>query len=321
MQFSLNTALVLPTMGLIGALHHNTAPATQPEPQRLVAEAQIWADTTPVPYGPYTVTPPDQGYAYLPVTIHGHTATICIMLNKSSGLTLSTTALAQMGVTLTDTTQLDSITIGSSDVQHKVPITINRTPNWTMSKPGAAPTVIGSAGVKFITAHYDVLYDFSGRRLRLYAFPAHPMGTHAWLPSGLKPSDCGRLIPIIPVGTAGFTAMEVGLDGRSVTGVLEMEPYDNDEKMNQEAFEAMKLPAQSPRIQPVPGEGKNQVMDVHITVGSDTVWTGPVKVFSELQIARRFPPKTPIMLINLGTIKNIAVFNSISSNKVCLHKA
>jgi len=312
------SAVVLPALSLLGLHPGGGLPAVRSSPERLVAEAPIWGANNGW-----------KGYAFLPITIHGHAATVVINLNDEGDLSLSTAALARMDVTLPDTSNtstLDSLSIGS-DVQHHVPIDFIRRPNWTVARPPAVSPVVGVVGVHFLTTHYDLLYDFSGKRVQLYAFPPYSTGTHkAWFPSGIKPSDCGRMV-YIPPGAGTFTGMELRLDGHLVTGVIEMFPYggeeagQGDEKMNRDAFQAMGLTEQSPRVQPVPdlpAGTMNQVTNVHITVGSHNFWTGSVKIFPSLDAQEKMKANTPIMLLNLTTIHHVVVFNSVSDQLVCL---
>jgi hypothetical protein len=192
--------------------------------------------------------------------------------------------------------------------------------------------VVGIVGVHFMNERYDLLYDFPNRRVQLYAWPATATAQqkNAWLPANMKPADCGPMVNI-PPGAATFTGMTVTLDGKPVTGVIEMMPYGDevthDEKMNQGAFDALQLPANSPRIEPLPGgqsfewHGKpvdKQVTGVHIAIGKNAFWTGPVKLFPILDVEAGLPPNTSVMLLNLVTIRKHVLFNSVSSKRVCI---
>lgn len=294
-----------------------------PKPERLVAEAPIWGSNDGT-----------DGDAFLPITIQGHAATLLLNLNCTKcDLDLSTVALAHVGVTLTDTTipTLEALTIGK-DIQHNVPITLTVDPTWHIPGPAQLPPVVGAVGVHFLTTHYDVLYDFPKRRVRLYAFPSSPISPQAaWLPAGITPADCGRMIAI-PPGAATFTGMEVRLDGHPVTGVLEMMPYwdahngGHDEKMNPAALHAMQLMDQSSRVQALSNDQyppgypvTEQVVNVHVAVGRHIFWTGPIKIWpSGLQVEQVLPEGTPVVLLNLTTIKHAVLFNAVSSRRVCL---
>lgn len=288
------------------------------DPQRLVVDAPIWGARQGA-----------KGYAFLPVTLRGHAVTLVIDLQWTKGdVSLSTAALARAGVAPLDTTtaELDSLAIGA-DVQRRVPIGFITQPGWSVNGPPQLPPVVGMVGVHFLTTRYDLLYDFPGRSVRLYAFPTRPVRARdAWLPPGFKPSDCGRMIPIAP-GAATFTGVAMQLDGHPVTGVLEMGPYFA--KMNQAAVDALQLPAGSPRLQAIPADVlppgythaghpvTQQVMNLHLTVGARTFWAGPVQIFPVLDVESVLPPRTPVMLLNLTTIAQTMVFNATSRGQVC----
>jgi hypothetical protein len=105
-------------------------------------------------------------------------------------------------------------------------------------------------------------------------------------------------------------------------------------KMNQSAVNAMGLNGgTSSRIQPIP-DGTNppgyshngyeitkQVPDVHMTIGTNTFWTGPVQIFPVLDIENMLPAKTPVMLLNLSMLRTVALFNAVSSRQVCVSSA
>lgn len=316
MNTFIRASLALPAVALLSS--HPAIPTRAPTAQQLVAEAPIWG-----------ANGGENGYAFLPVMVHGHAGTIVINLNDEGDLALSPNALSKIGVTLTATDKLDALTIGK-DVQHDVPLRIIQKPTWSVSAPDGAAPVVGIVGVHFLMTHYDILYDFPHRRVRLYAFPSHATARAVWLPPEVKATDCSKLIPI-PPGAATFTGMEVKLDGHPVTGVIEMMPYgsdDNgDEKMNDGAVKALALPDNSPRIEPIPGQQpfqwhgrdvKDRVTDVHISIGGNTFWTGPVKIFPILDVEAGLPPNTSVMLLNLTTIHHQVLYNSNSGARVCM---
>lgn len=316
------SVVMVPMLSALSLFAAGAPAVAQPKPQRLAAEAPIWGANNG-----------ENGYAFLSVTIQGHKGTLVINLNNEGDLSLSPAALSRIGVTLPETaTQLDAFNIGS-DVQHNIPVRIIAKPGWAVHGPDGAAEIVGIAGVHFLMTHYDILYDFPHRIVRLYAFPPKPVAArNVWLPPGINASDCGKLIPI-PSGAATFTGMEVKLDGHPVTGVIEMMPYGSDEqgdeKMNEGAVNALALPANSPRLEPIPGqqpflwhgrEVKDRVTDVHISIGSNTFWTGPVKIFPILDVEAGLPPNTSVMLLNLTTIHHQMLYNSVSGKKVCLSK-
>ncbi|HXC25573.1 MAG TPA: hypothetical protein VNU46_06635 [Gemmatimonadaceae bacterium] len=282
-------------------------------PERLVAEAPIWGANNAF-----------RGYAFLPVSIHGHAATVVIDLTCTQcDLSLSTAALAQLGVTVADTTAttFDELTVGT-DTPRQVPLTLIRKATWHIAGPPQLPPVVGLVGVHFVTTHYDLLYDFPNRRVRLYALPAPPRAPQSgWLPPGFTPADCGRMIPI-PPGAADFTGFEMHLDGHPVTGVLEMGPYTP--KMNRAAFDLLQVPTPSPRLHAVaPGatDGGRPVLanvDVQLSVGTKVLGTGLVEVLPHLDVQAVLPPGTPVMLWNLSMLRGVVFFNAMSSGRVCL---
>jgi hypothetical protein len=304
---------------MIGAMPAHDHPAERVVPEPLVAEAPIWGANNGF-----------KGYAFLPVTIRGHAATVVLNLNCTEcDLLLSTAALARIGVTWPQTTatHLNTLVIGT-DVQRNVPLTVTTKPNWSVPGPEALPPVIGTVGVHFLTTRYDIEYDFPHRRVRLYAIPPKPVApSKAWLPAGFTLTDCGRMIPI-PPGAGTFTGVEMQLDGHPVTGVLEMGPYQ--EKMNNAALQAMGLTEHSSRVQPIPAgtlppgyshQGyviTKQVPEVHLRVGTHTFWTGPVQIFPVLDVEELLTSTTPVMLMNLSTLRKVRLFNATSSQQVCI---
>jgi hypothetical protein len=308
------------TLGLCGVLAYGAAVGAraltaQPAPERVVASAPIWGANNG-----------RNGYAFLPVHIQGHAATIVINLNCTKcDLSLSTAALAKVGVTLANpaATTFDSLTIGT-DVQRHIPLQVIPKPSWSVPGPDSMPTVVGIVGVHFLTTRYDLLYDFPGRRVQLYALPAkHPVApTHAWLPPGFTAADCGRMVTV-PPGAATFTGVEMQLDGHPVTGVLEMGPYIP--KMNALAFKTLGLPTPSPRVTPgAPGatDGGHVVVanvaDVAMTVGKHMFGTWKTEVLQELDVQELLAPNTPVMLMNLTMLRKVRLFNAVSSGQVCI---
>jgi hypothetical protein len=274
-----------------------------------------------------------KGYAFLPVRIQGRAATVVIDLNCTKcDLSLSTAALAKVGITLPSPTDtiLDSLTIGT-DVQRHIPLQVITKSSWSVPGPDTLPPVVGIVGVHFISTRYDLLYDYPSRHVKLYAWPAqHVSQDKAWLPPGFTSADCGRMVNV-PPGAATFTGFEMQLDHHPVTGVIEMAAYGDethrDEKMNQAAFDALELSATSSRLQPLPQAFtwhdkpvNTQVTDVQLAVGRQVLWTGPVKLFPILDVQEMLPTGTPVMLLNLTTIKPLILFNSVSSKRVCFRR-
>ena len=145
----LRFALVLPLLVTIGARPARIIPAGRSDRAPLVAEAPIWG-----------ANDAQKGYAFLPVTLQGHAATLMINLKCTAcDIMVSTTALTRLGVTLPNptATTLDALTIGT-DLQHERPggdqpaTALGGPPD-----PRGRPPVVGTVGVHFLTRHYDML--------------------------------------------------------------------------------------------------------------------------------------------------------------------
>lgn len=314
----IRSARILSIVGIFGTLLAGPRVHSPRSPERLVAEAPIW--------GPKDAK---DGRAFLRVTMYGHVVTVVVNFTEDRDLTIATAPLARLGITPFQTTRLDSLRIGPAWYTD-IPLNVIDDPDWTQTAPAGLPPVVGVMSGRFLAAHYDLVYDFPGRRVQLYrASPAVGPRARPWLPPKFTATDCARLRPVPPIAGA-FTGMAATLDGTPVTGVLEMIPYGgetyHDEKMNGAAFAALKLPATSPRVGPMrdaPGMfngalAKDEVGGVHVRVGGRTLFTGPVKVFPNLEVDDGLPPNTPVVLLNLMTIRHLVLFNSASSGRVCL---
>lgn len=288
----------------------NSAAASHAVPEKLIAEAPIW--------GPNDAR---NGYAYLPVSVQGHAGTLVIDLNCTKcDLKLGADALQTAGISVPRTSSWEGLTIGST-LQHHVPIFVFQSLGNVPTPPNTAP-VIGSVGVHFLTTHFDILYDFPRRVVRLYAFPSKS-GTSktGWLPAGFTPADCGKMVHI-PPGAATFTGVEMQIDGHPVTGALEMGPYYP--KMNERALRTLGAPADLPQVHmtdPTPIYGNHTLIanvdSVRMTVGTHMFGAWNAQVLREIDVQQLLPPDTPVMLMNLTMLQNVAVFNSTSSNRVC----
>lgn len=310
---------------LIGSVARGQAqPATGHEHPRSASAPHLVAE---IPLA--TPEQSKHGVAFLPVTMYGHRVTMAVDFIQDHDLTVSTAALARLNVSPFQTTHLDSLQIGS-DLYQNLPLDVIDDPDWTMDAPPGLPPVVGIMSGRFLAARYDLVYDSPGQRVQLYAFPAKEgKRSEAWLPPKFVAGDCGRMIEV-PAIAGAFTGMDLQIDGHHVTGVLEMfrfggEHY-HDEKMNAGAFAALGLPSQSPRIGPMrdsPGEfngavAKDEVSDVQVRIGKRTLFTGPLKVFPNLEVDSGLPEGTPVVLLNLVTIRHLVLFNGISSGRVCL---
>ena len=284
------------------------APTRSPTPEGLVAEAPIW--------GPNDA---QNGYAYLPVTMHGKAATLVIDLNcDKCDVTVGNDVLTAAGFPALNAPAIDEMTIGK-EVHRDIPVTIYAKLGQIASPPNIAP-LVGSVGVHFLTTHYDIVYDFPNRRVRLYALPAKPVAAkQAWLPEGFTPADCGPMIDV-PLGAGAFTGVAMKIDGRPVTGVLEMGPYIP--KMTKAAYTLLELSATSTRVQPSkPGNQDGafaQVSGVQMMVGTKVFSTWDTEVVEEVGASQALPDHPPVMLMNLSMLRKVMLFNAISSHQVCL---
>ncbi|MHB2034939.1 MAG: hypothetical protein ACYCVE_16455 [Gemmatimonadaceae bacterium] len=147
-----------------------------------------------------------------------------INLQDEGDITLSSAALARSGIALSDTSTLDTVRVGSELVHH-APIELNHRPDWAPERPAGSAPVVGVVGGHFVRTHFDVVYDYPAREVRLYAPPKrNDKAARAWLPPGFARRDCAPMVDV-PSGAATFTGVKMELDGHPVTGVLEMGPY------------------------------------------------------------------------------------------------
>ena len=281
--------------------------------EQVVAEAPIW--------GPNNGS---NGFAYLPVTVHGHQGTLVIDLTCTAcDLKLGADALQTAGIPVPNATTWDALTIGPV-VQHHVPITVFPSLGNVPAPPNVAP-IIGSVGVHFLTTHYDILYDFPHRIVRLYAPPEKPVSPKtAWLPPGFTSADCGKMVHI-PPGAGTFTGVKMKINGHAVTGALEMGPYYP--KMNARALQALGSSTNLPKVHltdPTPIYGNHMLIanvdSVEMTVGTRMFGAWNTQVLQEIDVQTLLPPNTPIMLMNLTMLRDVAVFNAKSSGQVCFAK-
>ncbi|HEU4752135.1 MAG TPA: hypothetical protein VFU47_03425 [Armatimonadota bacterium] len=304
-----------PLLSAAGPLRPAPSPA---EP--LIADAPLWGAKDAARSQPF-----------LRVTLHGQPATLLLRLDSDVPLQLATVALTQLGTPIArETRELDSLTIGTT-VERQLPVTFNEDPSWAVLPPPGYPPVVGVLGGAFLR-RYDVLYDLPGARVRLYrpvkpAAPGQGKAPAPWLPPGMKPSDCGRLVPL-PPRTGAYTAFALQLEGHPVTGVVELAP--TYEKLNQAAVQALGFPDSSARIEPIPagllspGYRHNgflitqQVRDVHLRLGPTPFWSGPVQIFPSLDIESVLGAKTPVILLNLNTLRHVVLFNAPSRAQVCV---
>jgi hypothetical protein len=302
--------VLLSSAVLLGVVYAGTLSA-QGQEEKLIATAQIWGGKNGF-----------KGYSFLPVKIHGKDATIVIDLTCSKcDLELSDAALAKLGIT--STAQTESLTIGSV-TEKDIPVKRNSKPNWSVSKPKTMAPVVGIVGVHFMQ-RFDVVYDYPRRRVQLYQIAKQPPNiTQAWLPTGFTPGDCGKMISI-PPDSGIFTGFEMKIDGHPVTGALEMGPYLP--KMNEVAFRTLELPENSPRVQPAEPDamdGNHMIMahvtDVAMTIGQHMFGKWDNEVLDALEVQELFPENTPIVLVNLSMLRDVVLFNGMSSKQVCIAK-
>ena len=311
MFFSLTALTSLTSLMLAATLGHGPGTPRDSVPEPLVAEAQIW--------GPNNAF---DGRAYLPVNLHGHPATLVIDLySPVSDVLLGADALAAAGIPVPVGNSLDSMTMGST-VQHQVPIGVVSNLGTVPTPPNTAP-VIGAIGGHFLSTHYDVLYDFPHRVVRLYAPPANPVTPKtAWLPPEVTPADCGQMVDI-PAAAGAFTGVRIKLDGHPAIGAIEMGPTYI--KMNQAAFALLGVPSTSPRLTPItddpsaaPAGATQYVTGVQVTVGGNQYAPGEIQIWPQVDAGQLLPNQPPVLLMNLSTLRTIPLYTARSSRQVCL---
>jgi hypothetical protein len=308
---SLSLAFTLTWTFTTGATALLSQDALHPTVPRLVAEASIRsmdALNTNV---------------YLPVTIQGHAATLLLGFGIDGGLSLTPGRLAQLGVTLPDSTRLDALTLGTTVLRH-----VAMRP-WGRLRDGPPdlPPVVGVVGNQFLT-QYDIVYDGPAHRVRLYDLPAHtstrPEGTHtAWLPPELPSASCTSILPL-PEHNAGFA---IQANGHAIPAILEtMSSYT---KMNMFAAKAMGLTQHSSEVHPVPadfwerqdGYGhpvKWQATGIQLTLGTQHFTVVPITIFPGLDVDRYSTPVPPILLLNPDDLRGQMLVMSNSAGQVCL---
>ena len=288
------------------------APASPSVPEPLVAEAPIW--------GPNNAF---DGRAYLAVNVQGHPATLFIDLySPVSDILVGADALAAAGIPLPVGGIWETVTIGH-DVQHQVPIGVVSNLGNVPTPPNIAP-VIGAVGGHFLATHYDVLYDFPHRVVRLYAPPAKSSTAKtAWLPPGFTPADCGPMVEIPPAAGA-FTGVQITLDGHPAVGAIEMGPTYL--KMNQAAFALLGVPRTSPRLVPItddpsaaPAGATQYVTGVQVALpGGQQYELGQIQLWPQVSAGDLLPNHPPVLLMNLSTLRTIPLYTAQSSRQVCL---
>jgi hypothetical protein len=287
----------------------NRPPGVPPAPERLVAEATIR----------YHVNNAD---VVLPVTLHGHTVTMLLGFGIDADVELAPTMLAQLNIPLSDTTQLDSLTLGTTVEHHLAMQTLPQV-------PGAAspnlPPLVGLLGNVFL-ARYDIVYDGPARRVRLYARPRQTTAASApsaWLPPEMASVSCTPITPL-PEHNAGFA---IQANGHPIHAILET--VASYTKMNMVAARTIGLTQHSPNVHPLPADiwekqdafghpVKYQATDIRLTLGTQSFTEVPMLLFPSLDLDQYTTPVPPTLLLNPDDLQHQILLFSESSGRVCL---
>jgi hypothetical protein len=94
--------------------------------------------------------------------------------------------------------------------------------------------------------------------------------------------------------------------------------------MNEFALKALTATADGPKIHitdPTPIYGDHTLIanvdQLEMTTGSHMFGAWDTEVLREVDVQQVLKPNTPVMLMNLSMIREVMVFNSMSSDQVC----
>ena len=318
-------ALMMLLVGQPGALSHQHrqrphAPrryVSPPSLERLVGEAVIVDDGGGI-----------TRHVYLPVTIHGHAASLLLDTGAPTGFTISRQWLREHGVSTTDV--LDSLVIGNTVEQN-----ISIDGGSAVQEVPGIPPMIGMAGNHWL-AHYDLVFDGPARRVRLYA-PVAPAPAPAgkgggvahsagWLPPGITPAGC---MPLLHVGADAdrYPGLDLQANGQTIVGVFDL--GSSATYMNLAAAKLLGIKQSTPHVHRVPpdsmtnfpGAGENHewimTTGLVLTMGGRPLPDGPVEIFQTVNeiYGDRTKPE-----LDLGTdlFHDRILFMSYSTNQVCL---
>lgn len=289
----------------------NARPSHPPPPtERLVGEAPLIDDG----YGLAK-------HVYLPVTIHGQPVSLLLDTGAPYGLAVSQEWLQEQGVPSSDV--LDSLVIGNS-VETGIPIDGNA----GMKNVAGVPLVVGVAGNHYL-AHHDLLFDGPAKRVQLYTADSTRLDgtftTTAWLPPGIKPSDC---TPLLHVGTAAdrYPGLDLRANGKRIVSVFDL--GSSATYMNVAAAKLLGIRQSTPHVYRVPpdsminfpGVGENHewilTTGLTLTIAGRPLSDTPVAIFqtvNEINGDRTKPE------LDLGTdlFHDRTVFISYSTQRVC----
>lgn len=276
-----------------------------PHPEQLLAEAKIrkapQADNTDI-------------YVYLPVTLQGHAVTLLLDFDGGGDLVLWPDKMDAQGIILSDSAQVDSLTIGTTLVRH---LAIQATQSSELNQPDLPP-VIGTLGQDFL-AHYDFVFDGPAHRVLLYAPRPTSLGA-ADLPPGVTAASCTPLL-LTPDHSPIF---EIRADGHPLQAEFQIGSYT---KMNMVAARMLGLTQHSPQIHPLPadvwekqdGRGnaiKYEARDIHLTLGTHQFTEVPIHIFPYLAGDRANP--RPRISVTPHILGGVLFVLSNSTGQACL---
>ena len=261
----------------------------------------------------------------IPATVQGHPVTFLLGFGIDADVSLDPAALASAGVTLSDSTHLDTLTLGTSVVHDMALQTISQVPG--NPQPGMPP-LVGILGNVFL-ARYDIVYDGPARRVRLYErFSPNPTTSssshHPWLPPAIAATaSCTPMLPL-PEHNAAFV---IQVNAHPVPAILET--LSSYTKMNMVAARAIGLTQHSTNVHPLPDDiwekqdvyghpVKYQATEIHLTLGTQHFDEVPILLFPGLDLDRYQSPIPPLLLLNPDDVQHQMLVFSQSTRQICL---
>ena len=130
-----------------------------------------------------------QQVVLIPATLQGRRVSLILDTGAQLALILSPKALAQIGLPVPSSETVDSLTLGTDRLRN---LAFWRTDQYfalLARTPSGWPPIVGVAGSGLLS-HYDLVFDGSTNRVRLYR---PPPSSASWLPPGVTPADCQPL--------------------------------------------------------------------------------------------------------------------------------
>ena len=305
---------------VLGGCHHvSLTPETNAPAEQLVAQAVIKmhdGDT----------------HVFMPVTIHGHAATVVLDLGADQNL-LDRDQLTHFGIDTVDADGrlvVDSLTIGAV-AERQIKVNGNA---FVIAAPLRAPVAalkmppfLGILGTP-VLAHYDLAINGPTGEVRLYR-PVSLRRTSetlhhiaAWFPSGITSGDC---VPIQDESDdSHFVLFLLSVNGHAVLG-----DFDSGaafDAMNMKAAQALGLTQHTPGVRPVdasqnvsfPGAGVASTIQYDL-VGSDVAIGTRHLAPQTIRIVQHYPIRTvPLVALGLDAFRDRVIFISYSTRQVCL---